>query len=147
MLAPSKVGSISTRYPTGPSSPSDIRTIPGRDHAATVAELGQYLGPEVALATKVDVDPVLTEADNPWVQQTFTLLEPVLGRTARATRARPTLPDASALMPACGDPPTLIMGPGEMAQAHQSDEFCFVDRIEEAAELYHAMARRWCGLP
>jgi len=123
----------------------DIRTIPGRDHAATVMELGQYLGPEVELTTKVDVVPVLTDAEDPWVQETFTLLEPVLGEQPEP-RGAPYFTDASALTPACGNPPTLIMGPGEMAQAHQSDEFCVVDRIEEAAELYHAMARRWCGL-
>ena len=74
------------------------------------------------------------------------MVEPVLGERPEP-RGAPYFTDASALTPACGTPPTLIMGPGEMAQAHQTDEFCFVDRIEEAAELYHTMARRWCGLP
>lgn len=124
----------------------DIRTIPGRDHPATVAELGQYLGPEVELETKVDVVPIVTDAEDSWVRETFALLEPVLGERPES-RGAPFFTDASALTPACGNPPTLIMGPGEMAQAHQTDEFCIVDRIEQAAEVYQAMARRWCGLP
>jgi acetylornithine deacetylase/succinyl-diaminopimelate desuccinylase-like protein len=30
--------------------------------------------------------------------------------------------------------------------AHQTDEYCHVARIEEAAELYTDVIRRWCGI-
>jgi acetylornithine deacetylase/succinyl-diaminopimelate desuccinylase-like protein len=30
-----------------------------------------------------------------------------------------------------------------MTLAHQTDEYCAVDRIEEAADIYEAIARRW----
>jgi succinyl-diaminopimelate desuccinylase len=50
------------------------------------------------------------------------------------------------LTPVLGAPPTVILGPGEMAQAHQTDEYCLVDRIGEAAEIYAAMIRKWCAV-
>jgi succinyl-diaminopimelate desuccinylase len=40
----------------------------------------------------------------------------------------------------------VILGPGEMELAHQTDEYCRVDRLEQAVELYVEIARRWCGL-
>ena len=54
--------------------------------------------------------------------------------------------DASALTLALGSPPTAIMGPGEMAIAHQTDEYCFVSRIEQATELYAELVRNWCDI-
>ena len=41
--------------------------------------------------------------------------------------------------------PTVILGPGEMALCHQTDEHCRVERIEQAAEVYGRIARAWCG--
>jgi succinyl-diaminopimelate desuccinylase len=37
----------------------------------------------------------------------------------------------------------VILGPGDMTLAHQTDEYCAVDKIEEAANIYEAIARRW----
>jgi succinyl-diaminopimelate desuccinylase len=54
--------------------------------------------------------------------------------------------DAAALAPAYGSPPTVIWGPGEAGQAHQTDEWAEVDKIEAAAEGYFEVARSWCGL-
>ena len=54
--------------------------------------------------------------------------------------------DASALTVAFGRPPTVILGPGEPEMAHKTDEYCYVSKIEAAAEAYFEIARRWCGL-
>ena len=53
------------------------------------------------------------------------------------------LTDASALGPALGHPPTLILGPGEASQAHQTDEYCLVRNIRQAAEIYFEIGRAW----
>ena len=50
----------------------------------------------------------------------------------------------SALTPALGNPPTIIMGPGELTMAHKTDEFCFVHRLAEAVEAYVEIAESWC---
>jgi succinyl-diaminopimelate desuccinylase len=61
-------------------------------------------------------------------------------------RGAPYFTDASPLTPAYGNPPTVILGPGEMHVAHQTDEYCVVERVEQAVELYVDIARRWCGI-
>jgi len=39
---------------------------------------------------------------------------------------------------------TLILGPGDIAQAHQPDEFLALDRIPPTLELLRALIRRFC---
>ena len=56
----------------------------------------------------------------------------------------PFATDAGYLTPAYGDPPTVILGPGETEQAHKTDEWCSLKRIEQAAELYADLANAWC---
>jgi len=123
----------------------DIRTIPDQDHGALVNRLQSYLGDEVAVSTVVDVPGVWTEVDEPWIQEVFELVEPALGEKPQA-RSAPYFTDASALKPAFGGAPTVILGPGDMKLAHQTDEYCAVDRVEEAANIYEAIARRWCEM-
>jgi acetylornithine deacetylase/succinyl-diaminopimelate desuccinylase-like protein len=33
-----------------------------------------------------------------------------------------------------------------MNMAHKTDEYCIVDKIDEAAQVYETLAQRWCGL-
>ena len=47
------------------------------------------------------------------------------------------------LTPAFGHAPTVILGPGELAQCHQTDEYCLVPRIEQAVDLYEELVARW----
>ena len=39
--------------------------------------------------------------------------------------------------------PTLILGPGEPFMAHKTDEYCVVERIEEAETAYIEISQRW----
>ena len=123
----------------------DIRTIPGQDHGTLVSSLQSYLGDEVAVSPVVDVPGVWTEVDDPWIREVFELVEPVLGEKPQA-RGAPYFTDASALKPAFDGAPTVILGPGDMKLAHQTDEYCAVDKIEEAANIYEAVARQWCEM-
>ena len=45
------------------------------------------------------------------------------------------LTDAAVLKPAYGNPPTIILGPGEPQMAHQTDEYCIAERVLEFGEL------------
>jgi succinyl-diaminopimelate desuccinylase len=44
-------------------------------------------------------------------------------------------------------PPVVILGPGEPGMAHQTDEYCRVDRIREAALLFTDLIDDWCEAP
>ena len=58
----------------------------------------------------------------------------------------PTLPTPAALLPALGDPPCIILGPGEPSMAHQTDEYCLLSRLAEAEQLYGKYHSRLDGI-
>ena len=120
----------------------DIRTIPDQDHAAICSHLSGYLGEDVELEPIVDVGGVLSDPDNEWIQAVFDIMSPILGSRPEP-HAAAYFTDASALTPAYGGPPTVILGPGEATMAHQTDEYCVVDRIGEAVEAFTEIARHW----
>ncbi len=124
----------------------DIRTLPDQDHDGIVSGLEGYLGAEGRIARIVDVGGVHTPQAHPWIQEVWRLMEPALGERIEP-RGAPYFTDASALTPACGHPPTVILGPGEMHMAHQTDEYCPVAHIPQAVEAYEVLARQWCGYP
>ena len=120
----------------------DIRTTPGQDHATVRSDISRYLGDDVELEAIVDVGGVLTDPANEWMQEGFDIMSGILGSRPE-TQAASYFTDASALAPAYGGVPTVILGPGEAAMAHQTDEYCVVDRIGEAVEAYTEIARHW----
>jgi succinyl-diaminopimelate desuccinylase len=123
----------------------DIRTVPTGPHSDVKAQLQRALGPEVELETLLDLAPVHTAADDPWVQQVFEIMTGYLG-TRPEPRAATYFTDAAALSAAYAGPPTVILGPGEPQMAHQTDEYCVLDRVEAAVEAYAEIARKWCGI-
>ena len=120
----------------------DIRTTPDQDHAAIRSHLTGYLGDSVVLDPIVDVGGVLTDPSNEWMQEVFDVMSGILGSRPEPNTAT-YFTDASALTPAYGGAPTVILGPGEATLAHQTDEYCFTAKIEEAVEAYMEIARRW----
>ena len=120
----------------------DIRTIPQQDHGAVLSQLKRYLGDDIDIDSIVDVGGVLTDPADEWMQEVFDVMGDILGEKPEPISA-PYFTDASVLTPAYGNVPTLILGPGEAAMAHQTDEYCYVDRIGQAVEAYIEIAHRW----
>lgn len=116
----------------------DIRTIVGQTNAGVRDALSRLLGSEVDFETLTDVDHVHTDPEDPWIRGVFEATERVLGTPVKVETAT-YFSDASVLKPAWGDPPTVIMGPGTMAMAHQTDEYCEVDRIDPCADVFTAV--------
>jgi succinyl-diaminopimelate desuccinylase len=122
----------------------DIRSVPGLGHGGVMKQLTQYLGDDVELEAVVDVEAVATNPDDPWVRDVFAVMSGYLGEDPRP-RGAPYFTDASVLTRAYGGPPTVILGPGEAHMAHQTDEYCLVERLDVAVDAYAEIARRWCG--
>ena len=120
----------------------DIRTTPGLEHSALKKRLQAVLGSAVELETLVDVPGLRTSTDEAWMQDVFEIMSGVLG-SRPAARAAPYFTDASVLTPAYGGVPTVVLGPGELEMAHQTDEYCRVDRIEQAVDAFGQIVRRW----
>jgi len=123
----------------------DCRTIPGMSHAMLREQIQSLLGPEAAITTQVDLEPVYTPSDEPWMASVHALCAALQGAKPTIETA-PYFTDASVLTPALGGVPTVILGPGEAATAHQTDEWCETARIDEAAEIYRRLIGGWCGL-
>jgi succinyl-diaminopimelate desuccinylase len=123
----------------------DFRTLPSQDEETILLQLWSLLGPDVEIRRLDGARSVETNADNEWVQHVFDIIErlhserPVPGGATYFT-------DCSVLTPAYGNPPTIILGPGEPEMAHKTDEFCHLSKIEWAIEAYTEIARTWCGV-
>lgn len=120
----------------------DIRTLPQQSHQALLDELQNLLGPDVELRVRQDVGGITTPAEHDWIQQVYTIMARYLGE-APLERGATYYTDGSVLKPALGEPPTVILGPGEPELAHVTDEYCRVDRIETLTEAYTEIAIAW----
>jgi succinyl-diaminopimelate desuccinylase len=58
----------------------------------------------------------------------------------------PYFTDCSILTPAYRNPPTVILGPGEPEMAHQTEEFCYLSKLQLAVEIYSEIAGVWCEI-
>jgi succinyl-diaminopimelate desuccinylase len=121
----------------------DIRTIPGVDHEAIRSNFATYLGEDIeSIEPFVDLNSVWTDPNDPWMQRVFDLLTPFVGERP-SVEALPFFTDAAVLQPAFGGVPTVILGPGDTHMAHQTDEYCEVDRIPVAVAMYQAIMLEW----
>jgi succinyl-diaminopimelate desuccinylase len=120
----------------------DIRTVAGQSHSHIYGCLCKALGPTVELETIIDIEGVFTPANDPWMKQVFDHCTKINGiRPVEKTVSYFT--DASALKSVIGNPPTVILGPGQPEMAHQTDEFCYVDKIEDATRLFASLISDW----
>jgi len=120
----------------------DIRTIPGQNEDAILKDIQTILGPDSEVKRILSVAGIATDPQNDWARQVFDIVTPFLGDRPMA-RAATYFTDASFLSPAFGHPPTIILGPGEPEMAHKTDEYCLVSKIEQAAEIYYQIAKKW----
>ena len=106
----------------------------------TVGDSGRLLDwwrgqPEVAdVEVRVDLPPVGTPADDPWVTG--------LPATVLPTPAT-YFTDASVLRPAVGAAPIVVWGPGTPAVMHARDEYVEVAELEQAAAVFTEVAAQW----
>ncbi|MEZ5908914.1 MAG: M20 family metallopeptidase [Hyphomicrobiaceae bacterium] len=123
----------------------DIRTIPGLAHDRLVEALASLLQDEASIDRLLDVEGIWTTPDHPWVEEVFAAVKDITGQPAEVAAAS-YFTDASALAPALGGPPTIVLGPGPAHMAHQTDEYCELDRIDEARAIFSRLIAGWCGL-
>jgi succinyl-diaminopimelate desuccinylase len=120
----------------------DMRTTPGLDHAALRERIKAHMEEDAAIETLVDLPGVWTAPEDPWATSVAEIAAKVTGEP-RAVKTATYFSDASIFVPAMGGPPTLILGPGEPGLAHQTDEWCSVERVRQAHSIYSEMISRW----
>lgn len=131
----------------------DIRTIPGQRGAVMARKVAEAAGgpgepgepgEEVEMGVLLDIPAVWTEPDHPWVRRAFGLLAEYLDAPPGIESVQ-FFTDAAALRTALPDAPVLILGPGDPALAHRTDEFAETAQIRAATDMYAALARQWCA--
>ena len=123
----------------------DTRTVPGIDHVHLCSSLQALLAPRGARVRQiVDTASLYTEPANEWVQQVFEECTPYVGERP-APRTITFSTDGADLKRGFGGPPAVVLGPGEPTLAHQTDEWCSMERIGQSTELFSRLMRRWCG--
>ena len=111
---------------------------------ASVREMvGSFLGDEMEISPLIDVPAVWTNPSDPWIRRVFEIMAPLLGEMP-VPKGATYFTDASALTPAMGNLPTVILGPGEAAMAHQTNEYCLISYIDQAVEAYGQIIEDWC---
>ena len=121
----------------------DIRTVPGVSHAQLLRQVARQVGGDISLEVIMDLESIYTPPEQEWVQSVFDIMQPILGERPQA-RAATYFTDAAALTPALGNPPTLILGPGEPQMAHQTDEYCVMERVLQSTAVFESIIAQWC---
>ena len=131
----------------------DLATVPGVDPDELRVLVKSSAGEGISVSELVDLPLIDTNLDDPFVE---------LVREALAKSGLPNEPaaparyftDASVLVGLLGTSsagkltaapvPTVILGPGEPDQCHVVDEWCRLDRVDEAVEVYSTILAAWC---
>ena len=135
-------GNTVNAVPDAASIGVDIRTVPGMDHEALLQELRAAI-PEAELDVFSNLKPVWTAPEQEWVQRVFEICKPYLSGPATA-RTAPYMTDAANLLKVYAGAPTVVLGPGEAAMAHQTDEYVSQERIRQSVAIYESLIRDWC---
>jgi succinyl-diaminopimelate desuccinylase len=121
----------------------DIRTVPGMDHGRLLERLRETLGKDAEMEVFSNLPPVWTPPQQEWVERVFDLCQAQLGARPEA-RTAAYMTDAANLLKVYAGAPTIVLGPGEPQMAHQTDEWCSIERIRQAVAMYEAIIRDWC---
>ena len=113
----------------------DARTTSKTNHKILLERLSAELGNEVTIETLVNLPAVFSDESDSFVRTVYKACGIQPGE-AGFPKSLPYLTDGAVLQPAFGGVPTVILGPGQPELAHQTDEFCFVENIEKAVNIY-----------
>ncbi|MBM1107781.1 M20 family metallopeptidase [Aurantibacter crassamenti] len=116
----------------------DVRTTTAYKNDKVWIRLKELFGEEVSLEKITDLNAISTSEKNDFIKIIFDILE-IDSADKSVKKSANFLTDASVFMPHLNNIPTIILGPGEPEMAHQTDEFCYVDKIEKAVEIYNAI--------
>lgn len=132
--------------PDGCEIEIDRRSLPGEDTNACQAQVADAIREHLGSLDAIESLPpwVLMPALKPGVPDR--LLEPIRDTVARVSgrvpkvRGVPFGTDAGPLSQA--GMPCLVLGPGNIAQAHTRDEWVELDQVRAACDIYFELARR-----
>ncbi len=113
----------------------DVRSTTKLENQQALQILKETLGEEVTIEEMVNLNAISTAETHPFMKLVSEVC--AFDYTKKGVKkAASFLTDASVLTPWLDNAPTVILGPGEPEMAHQTDEYCYVDKITESVMLY-----------
>jgi succinyl-diaminopimelate desuccinylase len=135
-------GAMTNIVPDRCEATLDVRLVPSLAPEDALAAVRAAVGDDVEVELELALPAVSSDPDGAWLRSVV--------REAAAVEAAPADPigvsyftDASVLTPALGNPPTVIVGPGDPGVVHQVDEWCSIPAIERAQLLYERLGAAW----
>lgn len=116
----------------------DLRSVQGVTHAQLKQAVRDRCDPELKMETLLDLPSVWTDPNDAWFASAAAMVRTITGQ-AEGPACATYFTDASILKPALGDPPVMILGPGQVDQPHGTDEYVRVSRLVEAVGIYAAL--------
>ncbi len=120
----------------------DVRSTKGLGHDEIIAFLAETIGPDIVLEKLVDLEPVSTPVRHPFVSTVYSVCREQ-GIVTDGPLALPYVTDGSVLQHLYPGAPVMILGPGEPAMAHQTDEYCDLSKIRQAEQIYQQIILKW----
>jgi succinyl-diaminopimelate desuccinylase len=120
----------------------DLRLLPDADITAVIGTISDLAGEQAGVSEVLRCPGLWTDPSDPWLQGAIETTAAITGTNA-VMGTVPFNTDGAFLAPAYGEIPTLILGPGDPAQAHKTDEWCSIAKIDEATAIYLALMRRY----
>lgn len=119
----------------------DRRVIPGEDRSTIVDGIRDYLARHLDFDVVCDTPWLeshpLSDADNGWLADAVLAAVLPIDGPHRAVG----VPYGTHASRTCaGGVPSIVFGPGDIAQAHTKDEYIEVDQLEKAAATYYDLA-------
>ena len=138
-----KAGSNANLIPNHATIEVDIRTVPGSTNDDALRALQHIVGDEAKVTPTINLESIISDHQDEWVQSCFSIMTPYLGERPEPKGATYAT-DGSVLKSMLGNPPTIILGPGEPSMAHKTDEFCSMQKLQTSVEIYSEIANSWC---
>jgi succinyl-diaminopimelate desuccinylase len=120
----------------------DIRSTTKIVHDEILKKLRTELGSDTILEKLVDLLPVATNESDPFVRLVYDICG--INKSSEGyPKALPYVTDGSVLNKMYNGAPTVILGPGQPEMAHQTDEFCYLNKLEQSVDIYKKIILKW----
>jgi succinyl-diaminopimelate desuccinylase len=120
----------------------DVRSTTKVNHGKILEQLSKELGDGTSLETLVNLNPVYTIESNPFIQLVYAVCFEN-GIHSELPKALPYVTDGSVLQLFYNGAPTVILGPGQPEMAHQTNEYCFLSKLQQAVTIYKNIILNW----
>ena len=121
----------------------DIRTIPTTSNEEVINKIKEILGSKGEFEIVNNFPGFASDPNHPILLEVIeTIAETTKKKISPCGASYYT--DASALVPGFDDPPTIVIGPGLPELCHKTDEYCPVENITVATNIFEKIIKKYC---